>query len=151
MGQLVLAVKRLCSGVRATKQHLDSKKLAVVDIVRAKRTKLAGCYGYDHIHKTPFYGFRRLGQSGTSRACPLHARVDDTGSLCGVLLRGANEHDVKVAPRLLDAFGYTIVTADKERRAFLFDLLRFEQFANTAHYGRQIQTHSKSVPIDCYC
>ena len=101
MGQLVLAVKRLCSGVRATRQHLDSKKLAVVDIARAHQTKLAGCYGYDHIHKTTFYGFR------------LHACVDDTGKVCRVLLRTANEHDVKVAPRLLGDLSYTIVTADK--------------------------------------
>ena len=86
MGQLILAVKQLCSGVGATRQHLDSKKLEVVDMARANRTKLSGRYGHDHIHKTPFYGFRRLGQSGTSRACPLHARVDDTGSLCEVLL-----------------------------------------------------------------
>lgn len=101
MGQLILAVKQLCLGVKATKQHIDSKKLAVVDIARAKRTKHAGRLGYDHIHKTTFYGFR------------LHARVDNAGSLCEVLLRSANEHDVKVAPRLLATLGYTIVTADK--------------------------------------
>ncbi len=101
MGQLILAVKQLCSAVVATKQHLDSKKLEVVDVTRANRTNLAGRYGYDHIHKTTFYGFR------------LHARVDDTSRLGEVLLRTANEHDVNVAPRLLDGLSYTIVTADK--------------------------------------
>lgn len=101
IGQLILAVKQLCSPQTATKQHLDSKKLEVVDVARAKRTELGGRYGYDHIHKTTFYGFR------------LHARVDGAGRLCRVLLRGANEHDVKVAPRALDGLSYTIVTADK--------------------------------------
>jgi len=101
LGQLVLAVKQLCSGVQATRQHIDSKKLEVVDFARARGTKLAGAYGRDHIHNSTFYGFR------------LHARVDDTGQLCRVLLRPANEHDVKVAPRLLDDLGYTIITGDK--------------------------------------
>ena len=101
LGQIILAVKRLCAGQYATKQHLDSKKLEVVDFARAKRTKLAGSYGHDHVHNCTFYGFR------------LHARVDDAGRLCEVLLRGANEHDVKVAPRLLESLNYTIVTADK--------------------------------------
>ncbi len=101
MGRLILAVKQLCSDVRATRQHLDSKKLGGVDVTRANRTSLAGRYGRNHIHKTTFYGFR------------LHARVDDIGRLCEVLLRGANEHDVKVAPRSLDTLSYTIVTADK--------------------------------------
>lgn len=101
LGQIILALKHLCSGQHAIKQHMDSKKLEVVDFARAKRTKLAGSYGRDHIHNTTFYGFR------------LHARVDDTGRFCEVLLRGANEHDVKVAPRLLDTLAYTIVTADK--------------------------------------
>ena len=101
LGQIILAVKHLCSKQQATKQHLDSKKLEVVDFARAKRTKLAGSYGHDHIHNRTFYGLR------------LHARVDDTGKLCELLLRGANEHDVKVAPRLLDDLIYTIVTADK--------------------------------------
>ncbi len=101
IGQIILAVKQLCTGHNTTKQHLDSKKLEVVDFARAKRTKLAGSYGRDHVHNTTFYGFR------------LHARVDDTSRLCEVLLRGANEHDVKVAPRLLDKLTYAIVTADK--------------------------------------
>ena len=101
LGQIILAVKRLCAEQGATKQHLDSKKLEVVDFARARRTKLAGTYGHDHIHNTIFYGFR------------LHARVDDAGRLCEVLLRGANEHDVKVAPRLLDTLAYTIISADK--------------------------------------
>jgi hypothetical protein len=99
LAQLVLAVKQLCSGVQATRQHLDSKKLEVVDF--ARRTGLAGAYGRDHIHNTPFYGFR------------LHARVTDTGKLCQLLLRPANEHDVSVAPRLLSDLSYTIVTGDK--------------------------------------
>ena len=101
LGQIILAVKRLCAGQSATKQHLDSKKLEVVDFARARWTKLAGAYGHDHIHNVTFYGFR------------LHTRVDDAGNLSRLLLRGANEHDVKVAPRLLDALTYTIVTADK--------------------------------------
>lgn len=101
LGQVILAVKQLCSGVQATRQHLDSKKLAVVDFARARGTKLAGAYGRDHIHNSTFYGFR------------LHARIDDSGQLCRVLLRPANEHDVKVAPRLLDDLSYSIVTADK--------------------------------------
>lgn len=100
MGLLILAVKQLCAQGRATKQHLDSKKLEVVDSARAKRTKLTGRHGYDPIHQTRFYGFR------------LHARVDDQGSLCEVLLRSANEHDVKVAPRLLGTLSYTIVTGN---------------------------------------
>lgn len=98
--QIILALKQLYSN-GATKQHLDSKKLEVIDFARANRTSLAGDYGYDHIHKRIFYGFR------------LHACVDDEGKLCRVLLRPANEHDVKVAPRLLTDLSYTIVTADK--------------------------------------
>jgi len=113
MDQLILTVKQLCTGSGATRQHLDSKKLEVIDVARANRTNLAGRFGFDHIHDTTFYGFRRLGQSGTSRACPLHALVDDTSCLCRVLLQGANKHDVKVAPRLLNTLRYTIVTADK--------------------------------------
>ena len=111
--QIIAAVKQLCSAQHAVKQHLDSKKLEVIDFARANRTQLAGAYGYDHIHKRIFYGFRRLGQSGTFWACPLHARADDGGKLCRVLLRSADEHDVKVAPRLLTNALYTIVTADK--------------------------------------
>ena len=59
--------------------------MEVVDFARARRTKLAGSYGREHVHNRTFYGFR------------LHARVNDAGELCEVLLRGANEHDVKVA------------------------------------------------------
>jgi hypothetical protein len=99
--QIILAVKQLCSGQEATRQHLDSKKLEVIDFARAHRTKLAGSYGHDHIHKRSFYGFR------------LHARADDEGKLCKVLLRLAHEHDVSVAPRLLQDLTYTIVTGDK--------------------------------------
>ena len=101
--QIILAVKQLCvkQEAQAIRQHLDSKKLEVIDFARANRTKLAGAYGYDHIHKRTFYGFR------------LHARVDDAGKLCHVLLRAANEHDVKVAPRLLNHLSYKIVSADK--------------------------------------
>ncbi len=94
--QVILAVKQLCCRVQATRQPLDSKKLEVVDFARARGTKLAGAYGRDHIHNTTFYGFR------------LHACVDDSGQFCRVLLRSANEHDVKVAPRLLDDFSYSI-------------------------------------------
>ena len=99
--QIILAVKRLCLSQEAVKQHLDSKKLEVIDFARANRTKLAGDYGYDHIHNRIFYGFR------------LHASADDEGGLCAVLLRPANEHDVSVAPRLLNTLNYKIVTADK--------------------------------------
>jgi hypothetical protein len=77
------------------------KKLEEVGFARVRGTKLAGAYGRDHIHNSTFYGFR------------LHARVDDTGQLCRVLLRPANEHDVMVAPRLLDDLSYTIITGDK--------------------------------------
>ena len=101
LGQIILAVKQLGSKAQPTRQHLDSKKFAVIDIARANRTKLAGAYGYDHIHNEIFYGLR------------LHARVADAGQLCKLLLRPANEHDVKVAPRLLDDLNYTIITADK--------------------------------------
>jgi hypothetical protein len=103
LGQIILAVKQLCAQQQrqAVKQHLDSKKLAVIDFARANRTKLAGAYGYDHIHKSTFFGFR------------LHARVDEQGKFCAVLLRPANEHDVRVAPRLLEHLSYRIVTADK--------------------------------------
>lgn len=99
--QIILAVKQLCSAQNATKQHLDSKKLEVIDFARANRTRLAGDYGYDHVHKRFFYGFR------------LHARTDAQRRLCAVLIRPANEHDVRVAPRLLEQLNYTIVTADK--------------------------------------
>lgn len=99
--QIILAVKALCLDKRVVKQHLDSKKLEIIDFARAHRTKLAGGYGYDHIHKRIFYGFR------------LHARADDEGQLCRVLLRPANEHDVSVAPRLLCDLNYAIITADK--------------------------------------
>ncbi len=101
LAQIILAVKQLCSGIQATRQHLDSKKLEVVDFARARRTRLAGRYGYDHIHNRIFYGFR------------LHALVNDAGQLCRLLLRAANEHDVKVAPRLLENLTYAIITADK--------------------------------------
>lgn len=101
LAQVILAVKQLCSGVGATRQHLDSKKLEVVDFARAGRTRLAGSYGFDHIHNRIFYGLR------------LHALVNDTGQLCRLLLRAANEHDVRVAPRLLNDLTYTIITADK--------------------------------------
>ena len=122
--QIILAVKQLCSTQNATRQHLDSKKLEVkvpqvtkerqgIDFARANRSNLAGDYGYDHIHKRSFYGFRRLGQSGTSRACPLHASADDQGQLCCTLLRPAREHDVTVAPRLLKVLNYAVVTGDK--------------------------------------
>ena len=99
--QIIAAVKQLCSAQHAVKQHLDSKKLEVIDFARANRTQLAGAYGYDHIHKRIFYGFR------------LHARADDGGQLCRIILRPANEHDVGVAPRLLEDLNYTVVTADK--------------------------------------
>ncbi|MEM7734280.1 MAG: IS982 family transposase [Deinococcota bacterium] len=101
--QIILAVKQLCTQQQAqsVKQHLDSKKVEVIDVARAKRTKLAGAYGYDHIHQCYFYGFR------------LHALVNNQGKLCRVLLRPANEHDVTVAPRLLNPLTYTIITADK--------------------------------------
>lgn len=101
LGQIILVVKRLCADGQATKQHLDSKKLEVIDPIRAKRTALPGAYGHDHIHDTLFYGFR------------LHTLVDDAGQLKRLLLRPANEHDVKVAPRLLSELSYTIVTGDK--------------------------------------
>lgn len=103
LGQIILAVKQLCAKqqAQAIKQHLDSKKVEVIDFARANRTKRAGAYGYDHIHKSIFYGFR------------LHARVDEQGAFCAVLLRPANEHDVTVAPRLLEQLNYRIITADK--------------------------------------
>lgn len=100
LGQLVSVIKQFCAEVSATKQHLDSKKLGVVDFARSGRTKVAGNYGHDHIHNRRFYGFR------------LHARVDDCGQLCQLLLRPAHEHDVTVAPRFLDTLSYTIVTGD---------------------------------------
>lgn len=37
--QIILAVKQLCSTQNATKQHLDSKKLEVIDFARANRSK----------------------------------------------------------------------------------------------------------------
>jgi len=103
LGQIILVVKHLCANrqAQAIKQHLDSKKVEVIDFARANRTKRAGAYGYDHIHKSTFFGFR------------LHARVDEQGAFCAVLLRPANEHDVTVAPRLLEQLSYRIITADK--------------------------------------
>ena len=59
-------------------------------------------YGYDHIHKHIFYGFH------------LHACTDDRKRLCAVLLRPANEHDVRVAPRLLERLSYTIIDVTPE-------------------------------------
>lgn len=60
LGQIILVVKHLCAQqqAQAIKQHLDSKKVEVIDFARANRTKLAGTYGYDHIHKSTFFGFR---------------------------------------------------------------------------------------------
>ena len=101
LGQVVLALKRLRAEARATRQHLDSKKLEVEEFAGAKRTKLSGSHGHDHVHDSTFYGFR------------LHARVNDAGALCRVLMRPANEHDVSVAPRLLNDLLYVIVTGDK--------------------------------------
>ena len=46
---------QLSAQVRATREHLDSKKLAVIDFVRAKRTQLAASYGHDPI--TTFTAF----------------------------------------------------------------------------------------------
>ena len=89
MGQIILAVKRLCSQQNAVKQHMDSKKLEIIDFARANRTKLAGSYGYDAIHKRTFFGLR------------LHARVNDEGNFCKLLLRRANQHDVRVAEDLV--------------------------------------------------
>jgi len=101
IGQIILAVKRLCSQQTAVKQHLDSKKLEIIDFARANRTQLAGNYGYDAIHKRSFFGLR------------LHARVDDEGNFCKLLLRPANQHDVIVAEHLVKGLSYTIVTGDK--------------------------------------
>jgi hypothetical protein len=44
LGQIILAVKQLCAQqqAQAIKQHLDSKKVEVIDFARANRTKLAG-------------------------------------------------------------------------------------------------------------
>jgi hypothetical protein len=99
--QIILAVKALCSKQSAVKQHMDSKKLEIIDFARANRTKLAGSYGYDAIHKRTFFGLR------------LHARVDDEGNFCKLLIRLANQHDVKVAERLVEDLNYTILTGDK--------------------------------------
>ena len=115
--QIILAVKQLCSD-RAAKLHLDSKKLEVIDFARASRTKLAGEYGYDHIHRRSFYGFR------------LHALVDDEARFCQVLLRFANEHDVKVAPRLLENLSYKVVTADK---GYISQTLKAELDKHSVH------------------
>ena len=101
IGQIILAVKRLCSQQTAVKQHLDSKKLEIIDFARANRTQLAGSYGYDAIHKRSFFGLR------------LHARVDDEGNFCKLLLRSANQHDVAVAEHLVKDLSYTILTGDK--------------------------------------
>lgn len=101
LSQIILAVKQLCVSQHSTRQHLDSKKLEIIDFARANRTKLAGSYGYDHIHKRSFYGFR------------LHARVDDEGNFCKLLFRPANEHDLSVAERLVKGLSYTILTGDK--------------------------------------
>lgn len=57
--------------------------------------------GWDPINECYFYGLR------------LHASVDDSGWLRRVVLRKANQQDVKVAPVLLDGLSYTLVTGDK--------------------------------------
>ena len=101
IGQIILAVKTLCSQQTAVKQHIDSKKLEIIDFARANRTKLAGSYGYDAIHKRTFFGLR------------LHARVDDEGNFCKLLLRPAHQHDVAVAEDLVKGLNYTILTGDK--------------------------------------
>ena len=46
--------KKFYYGVEATKLHLDSKKVEVVNLVRVKRTAHPGAYGHDHIHDTRF-------------------------------------------------------------------------------------------------
>ncbi len=71
--QLISAVRALCLDKRVVKQHLDSKKLEVIDFTRANRTKLAGGYGHDHIHNRIFYGFR------------LHARADPSRTVSSVI------------------------------------------------------------------
>jgi len=101
LSQIILAVKHLCASQSSTRQHMDSKKLEIIDFARANRTKLAGSYGYDHIHKRAFFGLR------------LHARVNDEGAFCRLLLRPANEHDLNVAGRLVKDLNYTILTGDK--------------------------------------
>ncbi len=117
--QIILAVKVLCSVNCVVRRHLDSKKLEVIDFARANRTKLAGSYGYDHIHKRIFYGFR------------LHALADDEGLLHRVLLRPANEHDISVAPHLLSELDYAIITADK---GYISKDLKADLDQHTVHF-----------------
>lgn len=89
------------SELGAPRLHLDSKKLPVCSLGRARRTRLPGARGIDIANQLPFFGLR------------LHALVNDLGQLADVRLRPANIHDVKVAPDLLAHLRYKVVSADK--------------------------------------
>jgi len=81
--------------------RMDSKKIEVCGYARAKRVKLGGAIGWDSINERYFYGLR------------LHGTVDDKGYLRSLVLRKANEHDVRIAPELVKEFRYMVVTGDK--------------------------------------
>ena len=101
---VILAVLKqfFTSGSSSARLHIDSKKLPVCLLGRARRTQLPGARGIDVANQLPFFGLR------------LHALVDNSGQLADARLRPANVHDVKVAPELLNRLRYKVVTADKE-------------------------------------
>jgi hypothetical protein len=102
LGSVIVAVKALCGfGFKPTPVHLDSKMVPTSEYARANRVKLPGAVGWDHINECYYIGLR------------LHASVDDSGWLRRVVLRKANQHDVKVAPVLLDGLSYSVATGDK--------------------------------------
>ena len=107
------------SGSGAARLHIDSKKLPVCSLGRARRTKLPGARGVDIANQLPFFGLR------------LHALVNDSGRLADVRLRPANIHDVKVAPELLTHLRYKVVTADK---GYLSATLRRRFSGNSGDY-----------------
>lgn len=100
--QVIPAVKAPAHrGERPVRSRMDSQKLPTAVLGRASRVALPGALGRDHASRVPFYGLW------------LHVLVDDQGLLRRVLLRPANEHDLQVAPWLLDRQRYVVVTGYK--------------------------------------
>jgi hypothetical protein len=141
---ILAALKQFfASGLSSVRLHLDSKKLPICSLGRAKRTQLPGARGIDIANQLPFFGLR------------LHTLVDDSGRLADVRLRPANVHDVKVAPELLKTLRYKVVTADKgyvsaplRRRCSLqtVDFItkrRSNQLPNTVRERRLMRCHRR--------
>lgn len=141
---ILAALKQFFALGRASARlHLDSKKVPVCSLGRARRTKLPGARGLDVANQQPFFGMR------------LHTLVDDHGHLADARLRPANLHDVGVAPNLLSRLRYKVVTGDKgyvgaklRRRCSLqaVDFVtkrRRNQIPNTARETRLMHNHRR--------